>query len=60
MGDNYKSRKRNEIDYLTEILKNIHTISYWSRYIDSRNIKDGDNKISGKLLNKKHIEYIKP
>jgi hypothetical protein len=57
--DNYKSRKRNEIDYLTEILKSTHTTSYWSRYIDSRNIKDCDNKISGKLLNKKHIEYIK-
>jgi len=49
-NNSYRTRKRDEIIYFKEILKLTYSTPYWSRYYAP---------ISGKLLNKKHNEYIK-
>lgn len=50
INDNYKSRKYKEYTYVEEIIKFINNGVYWRRHC---------GKISGRVLNNKHNEYVK-
>jgi transposase len=49
-NDNHIARKRNEIEYFKHIINLLYSCPYWSRY---------NGSINGKLLHKKHTEYVK-